>query len=77
MGRTRSARSGAYAVVVPTHWFHSTKVRTRVVRTRKHRADTSRARRMSVVPAYVPLGSPQSWARLRPEGEACTYLMGS
>ncbi|HSU03816.1 MAG TPA: hypothetical protein VLK03_14795 [Nocardioides sp.] len=65
--KVRSDRSGAYAVSVPTHWFYSSKVRTRVVRTRKLRGDTSRAHRMSVVPAYVPLGSASSW---RPLGEA-------
>ena len=69
VGKTRSARSGAYAITVPTHWFYSSRMRTRVVATRKHRGDTSRARRLSVVPAYVPLGSSQSWARLRPEGD--------
>ena len=65
--KVKSSRSGAYAISVPTHWFYSSKLRTRVVRTRKFRGDTSRARRMSVVPAYVPLGSASSW---RPLGRA-------
>ena len=64
--KVKSSRSGAYAISVPTHWFYSSKLRTRVTRTRKFRGDTSRARRMSVVPAYVPLGSASSW---RPLGE--------
>ena len=66
--KARSARSGAYALTVPTYWFHSTKFRTRVVRTRKFRGATSRARRMAVGPAYVPLGSPDSWAPLGDRG---------
>ncbi|WP_210503858.1 hypothetical protein [Nocardioides xinjiangensis] len=69
VARTRSDRSGAYAMTVPTHWFYSSKLRTRVVRTRKHRGDTSRAHRLTVIPAYVPLGSPTSWASLRREGD--------
>ena len=67
--KVRSDRSGAYAVTVPTTWFYSSQLRTRVVRTRKLRGDTSRAHRMSVVPAYTPLGSPDSWARLSRYGD--------
>ena len=69
VSRTRSDKSGAYAMTVPTGWFYSSKLRARVVRTRKHRGATSRAHRLSVVPAYVPGGSPASWARLRREGD--------
>ena len=62
--KVRSSRTGAYAITVPTTWFYSSKLRTRVVRTRKLRGDASRSHRMSVVPAYVPLGSPDSWTSL-------------
>lgn len=67
--KVRSERSGAYALTVPTHWFYSTKLRSRVVRTRKLRGATSRAKRMSVGPAYTPLGSPDSWAKLSRYGD--------
>ncbi|MFC7359459.1 hypothetical protein [Nocardioides astragali] len=67
--KVRSSRSGAYAITVPTTWFYSSKLRTRVVRTRKLRGDTSRAHRMSVIPAYTPLGSPESWAELSRYGD--------
>lgn len=67
--KVRTDRSGAYAVTVPTTWFYSSKLRTRVVKNRKFRGDTSRAHRMSVVPAYVPLGSPTSWTPLGDKGD--------
>lgn len=67
--KVRSSRSGAYAISVPTDYFYSTKLRTRVLKTRTFRGDTSRAHRMSVVPAYAPLGSPSSWAKLSRYGE--------
>jgi hypothetical protein len=46
---------------VPTEWFYSSKLRTRVTKKRTFRGDTSRAHRMQVVPGYAPLGSPASW----------------
>jgi hypothetical protein len=67
--KVRTSRSGDYSLTVPTTWFYSTKLRTRVVRTRKFRGDTARARRMSVVPAYVPLGSPDAWKPLGDIGD--------
>ena len=67
--KVRSSRSGAYAVSVPTDWFYSTKLRTRVVKTRKFRGDTSRAHRMRVIPAYAPLGSSSSWAKISRYGD--------
>lgn len=66
--KTRTTRSGDYSLTVRTDWFYTSKLRTRVVKTRKFRGDTSRARAMSVVPAYVPLGSPSSWAPLGDKG---------
>ena len=66
--KTKSTRAGDYALAVPTDWFYSSQLRTRVVKTRKLRGDTSRARAMSVVPAYVPLGSPSSWKPLGDKG---------
>ncbi len=54
VGKTRSAKDGAYAFAVPTTWFYSTKLRARVKPTRKHRGSASRAHRLSVVPAYTP-----------------------
>lgn len=67
--KTKSDRSGAYALTVRTDWFYSSKLRTRVKKTRKLRGATSRARRMQVVPAYVPLGSPSSWVKISPQGQ--------
>ena len=67
--KVRTDASGAYGITVPTTWFYSSKLRTRVVRTRKLRGDTSRAHRLSVVPAYTPLGSPDSWERLSRYGD--------
>ncbi len=67
--KVRTTRAGDYALPVPTDWFYSSKLRTRVVKSRRFRGDTSRARRMSVVPAYVPLGSRSSWAPLGDRGD--------
>ncbi len=67
--RTKSSRSGDYAVTVPTTWFYSTKLRARVVQTRTFRGDVSRARRMRVIPDYTPLGSRSAWARLSRYGD--------
>jgi hypothetical protein len=64
VGKDRSAKDGAYAFTVPTDWFYSTKLRARVKPTRKHRGSVSKAHRLSVVPAYTPLGSPDSWETL-------------
>lgn len=64
IGKTRSAKDGGYAFTVPTTWFYSTKIRAKVKPTRKHRGSTSRAHELSVVPAYTPLGSPDSWETL-------------
>jgi hypothetical protein len=69
VARTRSDATGAYAMTVPTGWFYSSKMRSRVSRSHKHRAATSRAHRLTVLPAYVPAGSPTSWARLRRAGD--------
>jgi hypothetical protein len=69
VAKVRSRRTGAYAMTVPTSWFYSSRLRTRVVKTRRHRGDTSRARRLSVVPAYVPMGSPETWAPLGGYGD--------
>ncbi len=69
VAKVRSRRTGAYAITVPTSWFYSSRLRTRVTRTRRHRGDTSRAHRLSVVPAYVPMGSPESWAPLVDHGD--------
>lgn len=67
--KVRSSRSGAYSIPVPTTWFYASELRTRVLRTRELRGDTSRAHLMSVIPAYTPLGSPDSWARLSRYGD--------
>ncbi len=67
--RTRSSRTGDYSLTVPTTWFYSSKLRTRVVKNRQFRGATSRSRRMGVVPAYAPLGSPTSWAPLSRHGD--------
>ncbi|MDR7254596.1 hypothetical protein J2X46_003589 [Nocardioides sp. BE266] len=64
VGKTSSAKDGSYAIAVPTTWFYSSKLRTRVKPTRKLRGKASRAHRLSVVPAYVPGGSPDSWDTL-------------
>ncbi len=69
VARTKSDSTGAYAMTVPTGWFYSSKMRSRVAKSRKHRGATSRAHRLSVLPAYVPAGSPTSWARLRKAGD--------
>jgi hypothetical protein len=69
VARTKSDRAGAYAMTVPTDWFYSSKMRARVVKKRKYRGATSRAHRLTVSPAYVPLGSPTSWVKLRKEGD--------
>ena len=69
VGKARSDASGAYTVPVPTDWFYSSKLRTRVKKTRKLRGATSRAKRMGVVPAYVPLGSPASWIKISRDGQ--------
>ncbi len=65
----KSDAAGSYGITVPTTWFFSSKLRTRVTRTRRLSGDTSRAHRLSVVPAYTPLGSPDSWARLSRYGD--------
>jgi hypothetical protein len=64
VGKTRTANDGSYSVAVPTHWFYSAKLRTRVKKARKLRGDTSRAHRMSVIPPYTPMGSPDQWGWL-------------
>lgn len=69
VAKAKSDASGAYALAVPTSWFYSSKLRTRVVKNRKARGATSRAHRMSVVPAYTPLGSPSSWVKIRKYGD--------
>lgn len=69
VARTRSDSTGAYAMTVPTDWFYSSTLRARVVRNRTYRGATSRADVLSVVPGYVPVGSPTSWMRLRKEGD--------
>jgi hypothetical protein len=69
VAKARSRRTGAYAMTVPTSWFYSSKMRTRVTKTRRHRGDTSRAHRLSVVPAYTPMGSADSWAPLVGRGD--------
>ncbi len=66
---TASDATGAYDMPVPTTWFYSSGLRTRVVRTRHLPGDTSRTHRLTVVPAYTPLGSPDSWARLSTFGD--------
>jgi hypothetical protein len=60
--RTRSTRRGAYAMAVPTHWFYSSRMRVRVTRTRRSPGDVSGAKRVAVVPGYVPTGSSSDWA---------------
>ena len=67
--KVRTSRSGDYSLTVATTWFYSTRLRTRVLTTRTLRGDASRARRMSVVPAYVPLGSPDAWTPLGDIGD--------
>lgn len=67
--KAKSDTSGAYSLTVPTHWFYSTKLRTRVKKARTLRGATSHAKRMGVGPAYTPLGSPDSWARLSRYGD--------
>lgn len=69
VAKATSDASGAYGITVPTTWFYSSQLRTRVVKTRKLGGDTSRSHRFSVVPAYAPLGSPDSWARLSKFGD--------
>jgi hypothetical protein len=64
VGKTRTSRAGVYSVAVPTHWFHSSKLRARVTKNRKLRGGTSRSRRFSVVPAYTPMGSADQWGWL-------------
>lgn len=67
--KVKSTRSGDYALTVPTYWFYSSRLRTRVVQNRRFSGDTSRTHMMSVVPAYVPLGSPSSWSPLGDRGD--------
>lgn len=69
VAKTTSTRAGDYALTVPTYWFYSSKLRSRVVKNRRFRGDTSRARTMSVMPTYVPLGSPSSWSPLAGRGD--------
>lgn len=69
VSKATSDTSGAYTLPVRTDWFYSSKLRTRVAKTRKLRGATSRAKRMGVGPAYVPLGSPSSWVKISREGQ--------
>ena len=63
--RARTASDGTYALAVPTDWFYSSKMRVLAPRTRRAPADASRATRVTVVPAYVPTGSPDAWSPIR------------
>lgn len=58
-GRTTSA--GAYGFTVPTDWYYSSRMRVLTTRTRKARADTTRATKLTVSPAYAPLGKSGAW----------------
>lgn len=58
----RTTREGAYGFTVPTDWLYSTKMRVLTTRTRKARADTTRATSLTVSPAYAPLGPANAWS---------------
>ncbi len=69
VSKARSDTAGAYSLAVRTDWFYSSKLRTRVTKTRTLRGATSRAKRMRVVPDYAPLGSRTSWVKISREGQ--------
>lgn len=69
--RTRTRRSGDFTMGVPTHWFYSSKMRLRVIKNRRSGGDVSGAERVSSVPGYAALGSPDAWAYIdRPKVRA-------
>lgn len=61
VAKARTTRKGAYSMAVPTHWFYSSKMRVRVTKTRRSPGDVSGAKRITVVPGYVPTGSASDW----------------
>ncbi len=56
-----SRRSGDVSLTVPTDWFYTSKLRVVTPRIRSAAGDASKAQKVSVVPAYVPAGSPDAW----------------
>jgi hypothetical protein len=61
LDRARTTSDGAYGFTIPTDWLYSSKMRVLTTRTRKARADTTRATSLTVTPGYVPGGSASAW----------------